>query len=50
MLGSIEGAMDAGAGGLTIGRTIWKADDLARAIVALAEIVHEGASVGEIWK
>ena len=49
MLESVEGAMDAGARGLMIGRTIWKSDDPARTVAALTEIVHEGASVDDVW-
>ncbi|SEP08372.1 fructose-bisphosphate aldolase, class I [Halogranum amylolyticum] len=49
MLESVEGAMDAGARGLMIGRTIWKSEDPARTVSALMEIVHEGASVEEVW-
>lgn len=49
MLESVEGAMDAGARGLMIGRTIWKSDDPARTVAALTQIVHEGASVSEVW-
>jgi DhnA family fructose-bisphosphate aldolase class Ia len=49
MLESVEGAMDSGARGLMIGRTIWKSDDPARTVSALMSIVHEGASVEEVW-
>ena len=49
MLESVEGAMDAGARGLMIGRTIWKSEDPARTVSALTKIVHEGASVEEVW-
>lgn len=49
MLESVEGAMDAGACGLMIGRTIWKSDDPARTVAALTEIVHEDASVSDVW-
>ncbi|EJN57366.1 class I fructose-bisphosphate aldolase [Halogranum rubrum] len=49
MLESVEGAMDAGARGLMIGRTIWKSENPARTVSALMEIVHEGASVEEVW-
>jgi DhnA family fructose-bisphosphate aldolase class Ia len=49
MLESVEGAMDAGARGLMIGRTIWKSDDPARTVSALMKIVHEGAAVEEVW-
>jgi DhnA family fructose-bisphosphate aldolase class Ia len=49
VLESVEGAMDAGARGLMIGRTIWKSDDPARTVGALAEIVHKDASVGDVW-
>lgn len=49
MLESVEGAMDAGARGLMIGRTIWKSDDPEKTIRALNSIVHDGASVDEVW-
>lgn len=49
MLESVEGAMDAGARGLMIGRTIWKSDDPEQTVSALTEIVHEGASVSDVW-
>ncbi|MBX0325987.1 fructose-1,6-bisphosphate aldolase [Halomicroarcula sp. F13] len=49
MLESVEGAMESGARGLMIGRTIWKSDDPERTVSALNEIVHEGASVEEVW-
>jgi len=49
MLESVAGAMDAGARGLMIGRTVWKSDDPSRTIDALTEIVHEGASVSDAW-
>jgi len=49
MLESVEGAMDAGARGLMIGRTIWKSDDPARTVDALTDIVHDGATVNDVW-
>jgi DhnA family fructose-bisphosphate aldolase class Ia len=49
MLESVEGAMDSGARGLMIGRTIWKSDDPARTVSALMKIIHEGAAVEEVW-
>ncbi|AUV82812.1 fructose-1,6-bisphosphate aldolase [Salinigranum rubrum] len=49
MLESVEGAMDSGARGLMIGRTIWKSEDPSRTVEALMKIVHEGASVEEVW-
>lgn len=49
MLESVEGAMDAGARGLMIGRTIWKSEDPARTIEALTDIVHEDATVNDVW-
>jgi DhnA family fructose-bisphosphate aldolase class Ia len=49
MLESVEGAMDAGARGLVIGRTIWKADEPSRTVAALTEIVHNDASASEVW-
>ncbi|MBB6645697.1 class I fructose-bisphosphate aldolase [Halobellus ruber] len=49
MLESVEGAMDAGARGLMIGRTIWKSADPERTVGALMRIVHEGAEVDDVW-
>lgn len=49
MLESVEGAIDTGARGLMIGRTIWKSDDPTRTVAALTDIVHEGASVDHVW-
>lgn len=49
MLESVEGSMEASARGLMIGRTIWKSDDPERTVSALMDIVHEGASVEEVW-
>lgn len=49
MLESVEGAMDAGARGLMIGRTIWKSEDPERTVGALMQIVHEDAEVDDVW-
>lgn len=49
MLESVKGAIDAGARGLMIGRTIWKSDDPTRTVDALTKIVHEGATVNDVW-
>jgi DhnA family fructose-bisphosphate aldolase class Ia len=49
MLESVEGAMESGARGLMIGRTIWKSENPAQTVSALNEIVHDGASVEEVW-
>lgn len=49
MLESVEEAVAAGARGLMIGRTIWKSDDPAQTVDALTKIVHEGASVSDVW-
>lgn len=49
MLASVEGAIEAGARGLMIGRTIWKSEDPARTVDALTDIVHEGASLEDVW-
>lgn len=49
MLESVEGAMEAGARGLMIGRTIWKSDNPERTVAALDEIVHDGRRVADVW-
>jgi DhnA family fructose-bisphosphate aldolase class Ia len=38
-------AMDAGASGVVFGRNVFQADDPARMVAALCEVVHAGASV-----
>ncbi|PSP95772.1 fructose-1,6-bisphosphate aldolase [Halobacteriales archaeon QS_4_62_28] len=50
MLGDIRDAVDAGAHGPVIGRSVWQADDPAAVTRALGDIVHEGASVNEVWE
>jgi DhnA family fructose-bisphosphate aldolase class Ia len=50
MLGDVQDAVDAGARGPIIGRSVWQADDPAAVTRALGEIVHEGASVDEVWE
>jgi DhnA family fructose-bisphosphate aldolase class Ia len=50
MLESVEGAIDSGASGLMIGRTIWKSDDPGKTISALNEIVHNDATVNDVWE
>ncbi|MFB6297102.1 MAG: class I fructose-bisphosphate aldolase [Salinirussus sp.] len=50
LLSSVEGAMAAGARGLMIGRGIWKSADPERTVSALRDIVHEGATVEEVWE
>lgn len=49
MLKSVEEAIASGARGLMIGRTIWKSEDPAKTVGALTQIVHEGATVEEVW-
>jgi DhnA family fructose-bisphosphate aldolase class Ia len=50
MLQDIREAVDAGARGPVIGRSVWQSDDPAAVTQALGEIVHEGASVDEVWE
>jgi len=50
MLDDVAGPMEAGARGLMIGRSIWKADDPTRTVSALNRIVHDGASAAEAWR
>lgn len=50
MLGDIREAVDAGARGPVIGRSVWQTDDPAAVTRALGEIVHEGASVDAAWE
>jgi len=49
MLQDIREAVDAGARGPVIGRSVWQSDDPAAVTRALGEIVREGASVDEAW-
>jgi DhnA family fructose-bisphosphate aldolase class Ia len=32
-----------------VGRSIWKSDDPAGTVAAFSDIVHEGATVDEVW-
>ena len=47
VLEMVEGAMKAGAAGLSIGRNIFQAKDPTRMVKAMSLIVHEGKSVEE---
>jgi len=49
LLEAVEGAIDAGARGLMIGRGIWQSENPARTVDALDRIVHEGAAAAEVW-
>lgn len=49
MLSNVAGAMNAGARGVMIGRSIWKSEDTGETIDALNRIVHDGASVDDVW-
>lgn len=48
MLSDVSGAMEAGARGVMIGRSIWKSGDTGETISALNRVVHDGASVDEV--
>jgi len=50
MLRDVREAVDAGARGPVIGRSVWQSDDPAAVTRALGEIVHEGASVDDAWQ
>lgn len=49
MLSDVAGAMDAGARGVMIGRSIWKSEDTVETITALKRIVHDGEDVAAVW-
>lgn len=49
MLADVAGAMNAGARGVMIGRSVWKSEDTCETVSALNRIVHDGASVAEVW-
>lgn len=48
-LESVSEAMGAGARGLMMGRSVWQSDDVTRTVEALNRIVHDGASVADVW-
>ncbi|MDL5363368.1 class I fructose-bisphosphate aldolase [Halalkalicoccus sp. NIPERK01] len=50
LLGDVSDAMDAGARGLIVGRSIWQTEDPAAVVSALREIVHEEATVDAVWR
>ncbi|SFB87652.1 fructose-bisphosphate aldolase [Halobiforma haloterrestris] len=43
-LSTVEAAIDAGAGGLAVGRNVWQRDDPERILDALEQVIFEGAS------
>ncbi|TYL39084.1 aldolase [Natronococcus pandeyae] len=47
-LSTVEAAMDAGAGGLAVGRNVWQRDDPERILDALEQVVFEGASADDV--
>jgi DhnA family fructose-bisphosphate aldolase class Ia len=49
MLADVEAAVDCGARGVMIGRSVWKSEDPSATVEALTRIVTEGASVGAVW-
>lgn len=49
MLADVAEAVEAGARGVMIGRSIWKTEDPTSVIAALDGIVHEGRSVADVW-
>lgn len=49
ILEDVSGAMQAGARGLIVGRSIWQAENPADVIRSLNEIVHQGRSVETAW-
>lgn len=49
LLEDVAGAVEASARGLIVGRSIWQTEDPAAVVRALNSIVHDGASVDEIW-
>lgn len=49
ILDDVAGAMAGGARGLVVGRSIWQTDDPETVVSALDAIVHDGASVDEVW-
>lgn len=49
LLEDVAGAMEAGARGIVIGRSIWQTSDPTAVIEALDAIVHHGADVDDVW-
>jgi DhnA family fructose-bisphosphate aldolase class Ia len=47
-LSDVAAAVDCGARGVMIGRSVWKADDVSATVSALRRVVHEGASVEDV--
>jgi DhnA family fructose-bisphosphate aldolase class Ia len=45
LLGTIHGAIQAGASGVAVGRNIWRYSEPDRMTAAIAAIIHEGATV-----
>lgn len=50
LLGDIKDALEAGGGGIAMGRNIWNHEDPARYAGAIAKIIHEGSSVDAALK
>jgi DhnA family fructose-bisphosphate aldolase class Ia len=50
ILTDVAESINAGARGVMIGRSIWKADNPAAVISALNKIVHEGETVDDAWE
>lgn len=49
MLGDIEAAVGCGARGPVIGRSVWQTEDTQAVVEALNGIVHDGATVADVW-
>jgi DhnA family fructose-bisphosphate aldolase class Ia len=50
LLGSVAGALEAGAAGVAIGRNVWQHPDPTGMTLALVSLVHGGASVDEVLR
>lgn len=48
LLGCIEGALDAGAAGVAIGRNVWKQPHPEKMVEALVQMVHGGKKASEV--
>ena len=49
MLGDVASAVDCGARGPIIGRSVWQTDDPQSVVEALGDVVRDGKSADEVW-
>jgi DhnA family fructose-bisphosphate aldolase class Ia len=49
LLEDVQGAIEAGASGVMIGRSIWRTSDPAAVVSALDGVIHEGQRATDVW-